>query len=673
MNPQPAVAAALLAGTAFGAAALYTGGADPHLLFASLLATLLLDMAGLHHYWTHARTLALETAPTTVPAGLITVGLLLFAILALGMTPFSILPGTSFVIGWTVATLPLAYFTTAFALRAPASWSASLWAVHAVSVPIVLLGLVDFLLVRSRPFSVFEDVNVLAAFCNLLTLPAIARLQALRATGGWPAALRSGTAAFLLLSIPCLAATASRGGHLSFLFGIVVLGALLIRHDRQAWKTIAVCLLVFAASLAAIAPFQNHAGSLSRLAGMNDQSTADRLAMLRSTWQMVEDGPWYGSGLGTYKIRYLIYRSPDELSTTGDLAHNDYLQMLAEGGPLLLGSLLLIAIGVALAIRRLWRSAPGDTSSTFIEAAGLTGALCCLFAHAALNFIFYVMPLAMLAGLYLGRLEVLRDDIRTFDPFRYLSPAMIAASMTGLMLWLTATLGLQSAYYAMTTGRCDLRLCQQLSGDEKFYGRFSALLAATQPSYLPPREWFVNAYTATANAATDDAKRITAARQAATELSDLIHQYPALPYVYADLGGLLLRHPEAASAVAHGVPVDPTALFVEAVRRNPLDAGTRTRLAQRLEAEGKADAAFALLFDDGMRWWKVAAFPDSGRSMLLKAAIPLALKLGHCKDAIEMAQGLTIFLPDDPLAKPIAKLGEREPPISDGTLSCGAG
>ena len=263
------------------------------------------------------------------------------------------------------------------------------------------------------------------------------------------------------------------------------------------------------------------------------------------------------------------------------------------------------------------------------------------------------MPLALIAGLYLGRLDVLRGDVRQLDIGRHASRPMLMTLFGGLTLWLIATLGLQSAYQVMTTGQCGLRLCSQLSGDEPFYGRYSALLVATQPSYLPAREWFVNAYTAAADRATDDRQRNESARMAARELADQIRRYPAVPYTYRDLAALLSRHPAAADAVGPGVSDQPATLLREAVRRNPLDVRARTQLAATLDAGGDTEAAFVLLHDDGMRWWKVQPLSDSGRADLLKAAIPLALKLGRCADAAEMASGLAAFLPDDPQAVPV--------------------
>ncbi|WP_022974775.1 O-antigen ligase family protein [Nevskia ramosa] len=655
------------AASAFAASCLYLGGYQVIPLYVSSALLLALLIYGINN--------TDGTRAARRPYSFSAIMLAIFAAYCLATYQLSLLPNLSLLAAWVFMAMPLAYFATTVALRDERAWRYSLKLIQIVALGIMALGIVEFVLIRSRPFSIFLDFNVLAAFCNVFALPAIARLHDRVRADGFAVALRSRTAWFLCAASLCLAATASRGGHLSFLLGVAVLGVLLIRHDRRAWKTVAASLAIFVASLMLIVPFQHHASSLSRLTGItNDQSTQDRLEILRSTWRMVEDGPWYGSGLGTYKVRYLMFRSPGDSSSSGDLAHNDYLQVLAEGGPVLLGTLLLLAFGGVLAARRLWRSARNTAASpTFVEAAGLVGGLSCLFAHAAVNFIFYAMPLAMITGLYFGRLDNLRTDIPASAPRFEATPRSLRLLLSGLMLWLTTTVGLQGFYHVVRTGQCQLLMCQSLTRDENFLARFSALLAATQPSYLPARDWLADAYLATAYGVTDGGKRLEGARQAAKELSDLIRQFPALPTSYARLADLLVAQPEAATAIPVAERETPEALYAEGLRREPMDVQTRIKLATMLDMRGQHEPAFSLLFDDGMRWWKVAAFPDSGRSMLLKAAIPLALKLGRCKDAIEMAQGLNIFLPDDPLAKPIAHLGEREPPVSDGTPGCAAG
>ncbi|WP_439641737.1 O-antigen ligase family protein [Nevskia sp.] len=661
MTPATYPASALLLALAMAAALRHVGGPETVSLALALLLMLALLLP------TTAREdggVVADTSPT-VPVTLASGSLLALSAWLLLMPRFSELPGTSATVGWIIAALPLGYLA-AQRFRDAADWEAALSLLRVVATLVLAIGLVDFLLLRSRPFSVFEDVNAFAAFCNVFAVTAIAGLETRRRADGLGPALRSGTAAFALLALACLAATASRGGQLSFALGITVLGLLLIRRDRRAWTTLAASLLAFVALLALIAPLQQHTSALSRLAAIEgDGSTRDRLEMLKSTWRMVEDGPWYGSGLGTYKIRYLMYRSPDEQSTTGDLAHNDYLQMLAEGGPLLAGLLVLLGLSAVAAAIRLWRNAAGG-AATFGEAAGWVAALACLFGHAALNFIFYVLPLSLLAGLALGRLDALRDDVARIDPGRYLSGPMQRTLIGVLALWLAGTQGLQGVYQAMTTGRCPLRLCTQLAGDEPFFGRYSALLVATQPDYLPAREWLVNAYSAAADKpAAAPPARAAAARQAAQELAEQIARFPAVPYLYRDLASLLIRHPDAAAALPAGIERQPIALLREAVRRNPLDMRARTMLAERLDADGQTAAAFTLLDEDGMRWWNVQALPDSGRIELLKTAIPLALKLRRCSDAAEMARGLAVFQPGEPLAQPIAGDGpDCDPPAT---------
>ena len=658
MVTQSPIHITILIVASFLAAVTYVGGAA--------LSPLVIAMLGI----LAALTIAIASSRSearALPASTASVALTILMLSLICATSLSILPGTSITVATGIAILPLAYLVTLTALRNDEAWRSTLDLIQWVAVLVMLLGVIDFLLVRSRPFSVFEDVNALGAFCNLIALPAIAALHRQAADAGSRAALFSGTALKLVVALACLAATASRGAHLSFALSLGILAALLFRTDRLGWQLPAVVATVFIALLLMVAPLQNHAGSLARMSDLShDQSAADRIEMLKSTWHMVQDGPWYGSGPGTYKIRYLMYRSPAEHSTTGDLAHNDYLQFLAEGGPLLLGALLLLAFSCVLAVLRLWKTGNEGGEERACESAGLAVALLGLFGHATLNFIFYILPLAMLAGLYLGRLDDLLPAVRQFQPFRYITPKFTVLLVSGAGLFVAGTLGLQAAFYEFTTGRCQLRMCGELSRDERFTGHFAAFMVATQPSFLPAREWFAKTYTAAADRAEKPEARVSNARLAAKEMSELIRSTPSVPYVYADLARLLERFPEASAAVAAGVSTDPIALMTESVRRNPLDTATRTQLAKRLDDAGKTAEAFALVFDDGMRWWDVAALPETGRIALLKSAIPMAKKLGRCKDDSEMAQGLAVFLPNDPLA------ARSSTPPADGTVGCGS-
>lgn len=652
----PSTRSAVLLAAAFLAALNYMGGA----VIAPLVVATLAMLAALALAIAGPQADSLKLPVTIASVALAT----LFLILVV-TTVSSTLPGTSATVACGIAMLPLAYLVAMTTLRDDAVWHSTLDLIEWIAMLVMLLGVVDFMLVQSRPFSVFQDINALGAFCNLFALPAIASLHRQAARDGMRSALGSAAAFKLVVALACLAATASRGAHLSFVLSLLILTALLLRRNRRGWRMPAVSAAAFIALLLIVAPLQNHTGSLARMSDLShDQSAADRIEMLKSTWLMVKDGPWYGSGPGTYKIRYLMYRSPAEHSTTGDLAHNDYLQFLAEGGPVLLGALLLLAFAAMRHVMKAWAAADGGSHDTAAEAAGLAVATLGLFGHASLNFIFYILPLAMLAGLYLARLDGQIPAARQFQPFRSITPRFALLLVSGLGTFVAGTLGLQAAFYKFTTGRCELRMCGELSRDEKFTGHFAAFMVATQPSFLPAREWFAKTYTAAADRADKPEERVANARLAAKELSELIRSTPSVPYVYADLALLLERFPEASTAVVAGVSTDPIALMTESVRRNPLDTATRTQLAKRLDDAGKTAQAFALVFEDGMRWWDVAALPETGRIALLKSAIPLARKLGRCKDATEMAQGLAVFLPGDPLAATSPSMA------SDGSLGC---
>jgi putative inorganic carbon (HCO3(-)) transporter len=75
---------------------------------------------------------------------------------------------------------------------------------------------------------------------------------------------------------------------------------------------------------------------------MRDESNTDALAY----WQ---DYPILGSGLGTFKVPFQQYKSPDQKMYHVAFAHNDYLQFATETG--FVGILLLMSIVIATLFR----------------------------------------------------------------------------------------------------------------------------------------------------------------------------------------------------------------------------------------------------------------------------------------------------------------------------------
>ena len=97
-----------------------------------------------------------------------------------------------------------------------------------------------------------------------------------------------------------------------------------------------------------------------------------RVGIWRDTLCIVRDFPLAGTGLNTYGIAMLAYQTPGAEARAVE-AHNDYLQLVAEGG-LLLGVPVVVAAGVfAREVRRRFREARDDTRTRWLRAGAVTG------------------------------------------------------------------------------------------------------------------------------------------------------------------------------------------------------------------------------------------------------------------------------------------------------------
>ncbi len=100
-----------------------------------------------------------------------------------------------------------------------------------------------------------------------------------------------------------------------------------------------------------------------------------RLGAWSDTIDIIQDFPIFGVGLGGYRRAMLIYQTTDR-STMYAQAHNDYLQLAAEGGLLVTIPAIALAAIVLVDARR--RFAVGDTDPMAYwlrrgAAAGLLG------------------------------------------------------------------------------------------------------------------------------------------------------------------------------------------------------------------------------------------------------------------------------------------------------------
>jgi O-antigen ligase len=141
-----------------------------------------------------------------------------------------------------------------------------------------------------------------------------------------------------------------------------------VRVRAAAWAAVAVvAVIVFTNSQAA--------GLMARFEDSRTTATWSRAEIWRQTVPIVRDFPLFGAGAGAFRRAMLVYQQSDR-ALFFNQAHNQVLQIAAEGGVvlLLLAAIAAVALGRQIAVRL-----ASDRSPMFWirlgAAAGIAGVL----------------------------------------------------------------------------------------------------------------------------------------------------------------------------------------------------------------------------------------------------------------------------------------------------------
>lgn len=283
------------------------------------------------------------------------------------------------------------------------------------------------------PVGPLVDRNAFAALMNLLWFPTAYLF--LTHTSSRGKAVLFGVGLFIINM--ALFATASRGGIATWLLLLPILLWAGWRYTQKKGWVVAIPLIAIAAyivsmNLGADANIANRSFALSQ-----DASTGTRLLLWQSAIQMTWTHPFTGTGWGTFAGIYPAFRSPLENTTAGVFAHNDYLQLAAEGGVIAPLLLLFILLGILWQLRR---SVKLSNTSAGLESTTLLLGVLAIFIHAGVNFIFYFAFMNIIAGLYLARTAQLTETPRivTLPSLTQISKP-IKRIMAGFIILLVAT------------------------------------------------------------------------------------------------------------------------------------------------------------------------------------------------------------------------------------------
>jgi len=155
----------------------------------------------------------------------------------------------------------------------------------------------------------------------------------------------------LLVPIASALLCGSRGGFISLLVELVILGAVVFMYAPLSRRRRLAAVGGLGLAMAGLLFFWMDSGEISKRLGTivsithsPDVTMGGRVVVARDSLRILRDHLWVGTGLGSFEVAFPQYQSfPSDESW--DHAHNDYAEALAETG--LAGGLLIVA---ALAI-----------------------------------------------------------------------------------------------------------------------------------------------------------------------------------------------------------------------------------------------------------------------------------------------------------------------------------
>ncbi len=321
----------------------------------------------------------------------------LFWLLVLGSVLWSQIQWISFVQFWVFSCLPLSvlFFVrreTEFITRALVMFMTTL----------ALLALAQFyympeMLYEGRVKWPLQNPNSLGAVFSLGAFLALGQAFKTRSKSDF---------FFFMLIVLGVVSTGSRGALGAFI--IMACCALFLLRKDIVWKKVGMVVLALAGltlvitatgvrpdNMAVVSTVQTVTGEHSLLWSRGD--------IWRSTWLMIQDHPWLGTGVGTFSQFYEAHRAPQEFSA-GMMAHNDPLQFWAEMG---VGAFVLFYLFGFLMCRRTWKAL--SVAQEYPARLNIIMPVCALgamVAHSHVSFNLHTIPILFLSGLLLAMWSV---------------------------------------------------------------------------------------------------------------------------------------------------------------------------------------------------------------------------------------------------------------------------
>jgi O-antigen ligase len=174
-----------------------------------------------------------------------------------------------------------------------------------------------------------------------------------------------------------LTLTLSRSGIGCFLLAVVLSAFNVVRRQQSATKGRLVgtyLALVFVAAVAWVG-----IDAIGARFAQVDWKLGGRAGAWADAWRIHEAFPWFGTGLNTYGSATLLLQQFEKATAHYVEAHNDYLQLLVEGGWLVAAPALLLLGLFVREVRRRFREGRDDRTGYWIRLGAVTGLVAIAF------------------------------------------------------------------------------------------------------------------------------------------------------------------------------------------------------------------------------------------------------------------------------------------------------
>jgi O-antigen ligase/Tfp pilus assembly protein PilF len=311
-----------------------------------------------------------------------------------------------------------------------------------------IYGLIQYYYLRVPSNATFLNRNSLAALVSLALIPASGYFLLKENQRPWKMLNNKVLSSILIILFLAIFIITGRGASLSLFLGFSTLLILLKKqlNKTQLYSFITIIIIAFLiTTLSRYFTTDLPQGFAERMMSLQQVSEAGnpRFIIWKSLLPLFNEMPWYGLGLGSLWVFWPPFRSENDTSA-GFFAHNDYMQITLEAGyP---GIILLASLFIFILINfiRAFKNNTNDLPLIHrVELVSLFSALITFAAHSFLTYNFYILPLLIIAGLYLGRFNQLTTlnslSTKTIPALKvYFKPVMFIISLTGLIFILSS-------------------------------------------------------------------------------------------------------------------------------------------------------------------------------------------------------------------------------------------